>query len=69
MAKTSQSSFESQISRADEFNIRRPTIRWAHNAGVCGEEKKVDVPEREHPMDDYTRRELDRYQASWEVLT
>ena len=36
---------------------------------LCGEEKKVDVPEREHPMDDYTRRELDRYQAGWEVLT
>ena len=36
---------------------------------LCGEEKKVDIPEREHPMDDYTRRKLDRYQAGWEVLT
>jgi cysteine synthase A len=36
---------------------------------LCGEEKKVDIPEREHPMDDYTRRELDRYQAGWEVLS
>ena len=36
---------------------------------LCGEEKKVDIPEREHSMDDYTRRELDRYQAGWEVLT
>jgi cysteine synthase A len=36
---------------------------------LCGEEKKVDVPERAHPMDDYTRGELDRYQAGWEVLT
>jgi cysteine synthase len=36
---------------------------------LCGEEKKVDIPEREHPMDDYTRRELDRYQAGWEMLT
>jgi cysteine synthase len=36
---------------------------------LCGEEKKVDIPEREHPLDDYTRRELDRYQAGWEVLT
>jgi cysteine synthase A len=35
---------------------------------LCGEEKKVEIPEREHPMDDYTRRELDRYQAGWEVL-
>jgi hypothetical protein len=28
----------------------------------------VDVPEREHPMDDRTRRELDRYQPRWEIL-
>jgi len=35
---------------------------------LCGEEKKVDIPEREHPMDDYTRRELDQYQARWEIL-
>ena len=36
---------------------------------LCGEAKRVEVPEREHPMDDRTRRELDRYQASWEILT
>jgi cysteine synthase A len=35
---------------------------------LCGEDKKVEVPEREHPMDDKTRRELDRYQAAWEIL-
>jgi cysteine synthase len=35
---------------------------------LCGEDKKVDVPEREHPMDPRTRAHLDRYQATWEVL-
>jgi cysteine synthase len=36
---------------------------------LCGEEKKVDIPERDHPMDDHTRQELDRYQTGWEILT
>ena len=36
---------------------------------LCGEDKHVDVPEREHPMDPRTRAELDRYQSGWEILT
>ncbi len=36
---------------------------------LCGEAKTVDIPEREHPMDEYTRQELDRYQSRWELLT
>jgi cysteine synthase len=36
---------------------------------LCGETKHVDIPEREHPMDAYTARELDRYQRGWEILT
>src|SRR5882672_899105 len=36
---------------------------------LCGEDKKVDVPERAHPMDPKTQRELDRYQSAWEILT
>jgi cysteine synthase A len=36
---------------------------------LCGEDKKVDVPDREHPMDPKTQRDLDRYQAAWEILT
>ncbi len=36
---------------------------------LCGEDKRVDVPEREHPMDARTRRELDRHQGRWEVLS
>ena len=35
---------------------------------LCGEAKHVDVPERAHPMDDKTRRELDLWQSKWEVL-
>jgi cysteine synthase A len=35
---------------------------------LCGERKHVDVPERDHPMDERTARELDRYQPAWEVL-
>jgi hypothetical protein len=36
---------------------------------LCGEAKRIEVPEREHVMDERTRRQLDRYQAAWEVLT
>lgn len=35
---------------------------------LCGEIKKVEIPEREHPMDEHTVRELDKYQASWEII-
>jgi cysteine synthase A len=35
---------------------------------LCGEAKRVEVPEREHPMDPRTRELLDRYQAGWEIL-
>jgi cysteine synthase A len=35
---------------------------------LCGEAKRVEVPEREHPMDARTREHLDRYQPTWEIL-
>jgi cysteine synthase A len=35
---------------------------------LCGVEKRVDIPEREHPLDPHTVAELDRYQAGWEVI-
>ncbi len=38
------------------------------STALCGEEKKVEVPAREHPVDERTARELDRYQHGWEVL-
>jgi cysteine synthase A len=36
---------------------------------LCGEKKRVDIPEREHPLDAHTVAQLDRYQAAWEILT
>jgi cysteine synthase A len=35
---------------------------------LCGEPKKVEIPEREHPMDQYTIEQLDQYQGSWEII-
>jgi len=36
---------------------------------LCGEAKTVEVPERDHPMDEYTTSQLDRFQSRWEILT
>ena len=35
---------------------------------LCGEDKHVEIPEREHPLDPYTVEQLDRYQATWEIV-
>lgn len=35
---------------------------------LCGQAKQVDSPEREHLMDEYTREQLDKYQAGWEII-
>lgn len=35
---------------------------------LCGEPKSVEIPEREHPLDEYSLSELDKYQASWEII-
>ncbi len=35
---------------------------------LCGVEKELEIPEREHPFDDYTIAQLDKYQASWEIV-
>ena len=36
---------------------------------LCGEDKHGEVPQREHLIDERTLRELDRYQAKWEILS
>jgi cysteine synthase A len=36
---------------------------------LCGAVKDIAIPHRDHPMDDYTASQLDRFQPSWEVLT
>jgi cysteine synthase len=35
---------------------------------LCGVEKHVEIPEREHDMDARTKRELDKYQSAWEII-
>jgi cysteine synthase A len=35
---------------------------------LCGTPKQVQSPEREHPVDDYTRKQLDLYQSQWEII-
>ncbi len=35
---------------------------------LCGEVKHLDIPDREHPMDEYTRKELDKYQGDWLII-
>jgi len=35
---------------------------------LCGEKKHVEIPERTHPMDDYTIDQLNRYQSRWEII-
>jgi len=35
---------------------------------LCDAPKHFEVPEREHPMDDYTIAELDRYQDGWDLI-
>lgn len=35
---------------------------------LCDQPKHVESPERDHPMDDYTREQLDRYQQHWDII-
>jgi hypothetical protein len=35
---------------------------------LCGEDKHVDIPERDHPLDPHTVEQLDRYQKTWEII-
>ena len=35
---------------------------------LCGEEKHIEVPNREHDMDEYTKHQLDLYQPKWEII-
>jgi len=35
---------------------------------LCGEQKEVEIPERDHPMDQYTIDQLNQYQSSWEII-
>jgi cysteine synthase A len=35
---------------------------------LCGSPKHFSSPERDHPMDDYTKEQLDKYQSGWEII-
>jgi len=35
---------------------------------LCGVEKDIAIPEREHTLDDYTITQLEKYQPSWEIV-
>lgn len=35
---------------------------------LCGVEKEIEIPEREHPFDEYTVARLDEFQAGWEII-
>ncbi|UCD71069.1 MAG: cysteine synthase A [Syntrophobacterales bacterium] len=35
---------------------------------LCGVEASFEIPERDHPLDDYTTCMLDRYQGKWEII-
>lgn len=39
-----------------------------YSTPLCGEEKELEVPEREHPLDQYTIEQLDKYQEGWEII-
>jgi cysteine synthase A len=35
---------------------------------LCGEKTHVEIPRREHPLDNYTIERLDKYQLGWEIV-
>ena len=35
---------------------------------LCGTSKHVESPDREHPIDEYTQQQLDKYQSEWEII-
>lgn len=36
---------------------------------LCGEEKRVEIPDRDHEVDAYSTAQLDRYASEWEIIT
>ena len=39
------------------------------STALCGVEKHVDVPDREHPIDERSASETRKYQDRWEIIT
>jgi cysteine synthase A len=38
------------------------------STALCGQEKRVEIPERDHVMDDYTRQQLDANHSRWVII-
>ncbi len=38
------------------------------STALCDEPQHIEVPEREHDVDDYTRQALERYQGNWVMV-
>jgi cysteine synthase A len=38
------------------------------STALCGEPKHVQAPEREHPLDERSAREIATYHADWEII-
>jgi hypothetical protein len=38
------------------------------STALCGEEKELDIPERDHVLDQRSVQLLDQHQSGWEVL-
>ena len=38
------------------------------STAVFGVQKEIHIPEREHPMDEYTKKQLEAHQHRWEII-
>ncbi len=38
------------------------------STALCGEKKEVEVPHRDHTLDDRSVEELDAHQGRWEII-
>jgi len=38
------------------------------STALCGTPRQIESPAREHPLDDYTCEQLDKYQKGWEII-
>ena len=67
------------VAAAKKLVENRPNVRkvvvLANDTGqryfstaLCGEEKQVNVPQREHLLDDRSRDLLDRFQQAWDII-
>lgn len=38
------------------------------STSLCDVEKHIEIPEREHPLNQHTLEQLDKYQSGWEII-